>query len=414
MKLRTPARCMPAAPPAPFEVSFAQFVEEQLRPLLPPEPAILQYHRELMRYIAGARALFITRRVRGQTRGKSVCTLDGTRLLPSDNSPAWWWHMRMFHEVDVSSENFAEFVKTTPTHIFEVSKYDTVYTAGWHAAHILDAKDGDVDWRSWTRANAARRFVRNVHPLNLFYVPKADWQRVGRDPELTGYVASVYATRWPDIWAEFTAVAGVPALRPDAADRILRIDRHAASTRSSDVLDSRPSRRNSMRSSDETPWGFVLGTREPRQIALILSRHPDAETYRRRFVKGLTLERFVAFGNALHNYTRASKLRKLAPDDLVRQAEVGFNRLERWMAESCEKWIATHASDGVRGRGGSGNAESSESSCWTGAISLLRQGSDAGLEAVGRRDLAGLVTAALRVVTGPYETARRRRSHLNG
>ena len=56
--------------------------------------------------------------------------------------------MEMFRGVAISSENFAEFVKTTPTHLFRVSGYYTVNTAGWHAAHILDAKDGDVDWRS--------------------------------------------------------------------------------------------------------------------------------------------------------------------------------------------------------------------------------------------------------------------------
>ncbi len=77
----------------------------------------------------------------------------------------------------------------------------------------------DIDWRSWTRDDAARRFVRNVHPLNRFYVPMADWPRVGREPELVGFVASTYATRWPDVWAEFTAVAGTPVLRPDAGDR---------------------------------------------------------------------------------------------------------------------------------------------------------------------------------------------------
>ena len=229
--MRSETRRIPVAPTVPFETSFARFVKEQLDPLLPRDPVIRMFGRELVRYVTTADPLYITRAVKGQERGKDVTTSNGIRLRPSDNSPAWWWHRQMFHGVSVSSENFAEFVKTTPTHLFQVSKYPTVNTAGWHAAHILDAKDGDVDWRSSTRADAARRFVRNVHPLNLFYVPKAEWQRVGGDQELMGYVVSVYATRWPETWEEFTKVAGAPARRPDVGDAMLRIREAQESTR---------------------------------------------------------------------------------------------------------------------------------------------------------------------------------------
>lgn len=200
-------------------------MDEQLGPLLPAEPAIRTVHRELMRYIAEPDPLFITRAVKGQERGRDVVTRDGIRLRPSDNSPAWWWHMRIFQGAAPPSENFARFVDDTPTHMFEMpSKCRTVNTAGWHAAHILDAKDRDIDWQMWTRADAARRFVRNVHPLNLFYVPLPEWRRVAAMPELIGYVASTYATRWPEIWHQFTQVAGEPPLRSDAGDSILRID----------------------------------------------------------------------------------------------------------------------------------------------------------------------------------------------
>ena len=381
---------IPPAPAVPFEATFERFVEEQLDPLLPSERAIRMFHHELMRYVTEVDALFITRVVRGQERRNIVRTRDRTRLLPSDNSPAWWWHMKMFHGFAVSRDNFAEFVSTTPTRFHDVAKYSTVSAAGWHVAHILDAKDGNVDWRSWTRADAARRFVRNVHPLNLFYVPKADvpraeWTRVGGDPELLGYVASVYATRWPDLWAEFASVAGTPVLRPDAGDRILHIDGGAG---------QRPRQHTQPADADQhgatSPWDFVLGARRPKPLAVILGRHPDAEPRRRSLVEGLTLERFVALGNALYNKTRKSELEELAPDDPVRQADLAFDRLEEWMTRRSDEWIAKQY------RVPSG---------WTGAIALLREGSDDGLAMVCRLDLAGLVTAALRIVDGPYRTA---------
>ena len=216
-------RHIPAAPDLPYERPFEQYVEEQLEPLLPREDVILSFHRALMRYVDGPDPLFIVRLVKGLKRDQVVSTDDGTRLLPSDNAPAWWWHMKMFHGTVVSTENFPEFVRNTPTHLFAVSRYPTVNKAGWHVAHILPAKDGNVKWKSWTRAEAKRRFVRNVHPLNLFYVPGTKSEKVGEDPELIGYVAWTYAERWPTIWKEFTAVAGTPELQPNARDRPLGV-----------------------------------------------------------------------------------------------------------------------------------------------------------------------------------------------
>ena len=368
---------IPAAPLAPFQTTFAGFVEERLDPLLPSEPIIRQYHRELMRYVNTVDPLFITRKVSGQNRGEIVTTCDGTRLRPSDNSPAWWWHRQMFHGVAVSGNDFAEFVENTPTHMFSVSRYETVNTAGWHAAHILDAKDGDVDWWSWTRAEATSRFVRNVHPLNLFYVPMADWPRVGREGELIGFVASTYALRWPDVWAEFTTVAGIPVLRPDTGERILRIGRDNGRRRDEEA----------------SPWNFVLGARSPKSIAEILCQHPMAEARGRKLAKDLTVERLVALGNALYNKTRRGELEEHAPDAPVHQAEIAFDRLENSMRTS-EQWIAKQVHNQSR---------------WADTIALLREGSDSGLKRASQLDLAGLVTAALRIVDGPYQTACARR-----
>ena len=222
------ARSIPDAPALPWEASFAQYVEELLLPLLPHEDVVCAFHCELMKYVCDRDPLFIVRYVKDLERGEIVRTDHRARLLPSDNAPAWWWHMKMFRGEAVSTENFAEFVRTTPTHFFQVARYRTVARAGWHVAHILSAKDGNVNWRSWTRADAAWRFVRNVHPLNLFYVPGTKAVKVGGCPKLIGYVASEYATRWPSVWEEFTAVAGQPTLRPDAGNEILRVGQMTA------------------------------------------------------------------------------------------------------------------------------------------------------------------------------------------
>jgi len=44
----------------------------------------------------------------------------------------------------------------------------------------------------------------------------------------------------------------------------------------------------------------------------------------------------------------------------------------------------------------------SKPSGWTGAIRILREGADDGLDQVQGLDIHGLATAALRIIDGPY------------
>jgi hypothetical protein len=371
------ARAIPPAPGPPFEATYSEFVQQRLAPLWPAEEVIRHHHRLLMEYIREPDAVHIVRKVSGQERGVLVSTADGTTMLPSDNAPAWFWHSVMFNGIKVDRARFPGFVRQTPTHLFEVSKFQTVNTAGWHVAHILDAKDGNTTWRTWDRQDAIRRFIRNVHPLNLFYVPKTDWQRVGGDPDLIGFVAWVYGKLWPDMWAEFTEVAGTPSLRPDAKERILRIN--APSKQAG------PESLRGRGSSDKTSWDFVLGARRSKPITAILAQHPSLESRTARLKEGLTLERFVALGDALYNKTRKSRLENQAPGSPRRQAEIAFDLLDEWIAKTY-----------------------STPSGWTGAIKLLHEGAVEGLEHVQGLDIHGLATAALRIIDGPYREANER------
>lgn len=139
----------------------------------------------------------------------------------------------------------------------------------------------------------------------------------------------------------------------------------------------------------QTPWDFVLENHEPRRVPVILSAHPNAEIWRRQLVKGLTLERFVALGNVLHNYAREGDLRALAPNDLKRQAEIAFDRVDEWMNRRAEQWIAK---------------QYGKPSGWTETFEVLREGAADALRMACRLGLAGLTTAALRIVDGPYRT----------
>jgi len=351
------------------------FVRDTLTPVLPSEEAVCHYHRLLLDYARGEAPLFVVRHVTGMERGTEVITSDGTRLLPSDNAPAWYLHAVAFNGVLVEQEDFTEFVAGMPTHFFKVSKYPTANTAGWHVAHILEAKDGNTAWKSWDHNGAVRRFIRNVHPLNIFFVSKTDWQRVGGDPDLIGYIAHVYKERYGQVWNEFVEIAGGGDLQqcPDAAGNRISIDADASQGG------------GSPRTRDRSSWAFVLGSRKTPPIAEILARHPEATERTARLVAGLDLPGFVALGDTLHNKCRPSELKKAVPGLPRRQAALAWDRLE---AGATKRYVRP--------------------SGWTGAIKLLAEGADVGLAEVRSMDITKLAAAALRVVDGPYREANKR------
>ena len=77
-------------------------------------------------------------------------------------------------------------------------------------------EDGLPRWHHKLREKEYSAIGAKLSHPNIFYVPKTDWQRVGGDPDLIGFVAWFYSNLFPDIWEEFSAVAGTPSLRPDA------------------------------------------------------------------------------------------------------------------------------------------------------------------------------------------------------
>ena len=81
---------------------------------------------------------------------------------------------------------------------------------GWHVAHIFGAKDGNTASDSWSREELRRRFLRNFHPCNIFYIPKTNWQVNGADPRVIAYFAARLAERFGRVWTDFVAVAGRP------------------------------------------------------------------------------------------------------------------------------------------------------------------------------------------------------------
>ncbi len=224
-------RTIPYAPDT-FNGLRSGYIAQWLDPVLPDVSEVDRLHHLLARYVQSQSAALLVRHVTGMERGTVYQTLAGALLKATDNAPAWWWHSVLFNRVRVDSDNLSCFIEATPWHFHQTGKWTTINHSGWHAAHIFDVKDGDTDWRSWSRESAVRRFIRNIHPCNVFFVPKTEWQRVGADPELIAAVAAHYRRRHASVWVEFLRLAqGEPQLGDGAVDGPLVIGSPPAAVR---------------------------------------------------------------------------------------------------------------------------------------------------------------------------------------
>jgi hypothetical protein len=201
-----------AIPPAPatFDGSLAELFTRHIEPVLPAPEVVREFHRVLVEYCTGPDPLFVVRQVASLERGREVKTRGG-RFLPSDNSPAWWVHHLLFTRLGVRNvARMADLVAAMPCHLHDLrrARLRTISDAGWHVAHILNANDGDVDYQRWSREELTRRFVRNLHPCNCFYVPKPEWARYGGDSNVLGFAARVYRDRYGRVWDAFLKMAG--------------------------------------------------------------------------------------------------------------------------------------------------------------------------------------------------------------
>jgi hypothetical protein len=212
-------RLLKSAPPA-FDGTLEELFEQFIEPNLPAADAVERLHLTLLEYCNQAHPVFVVRSVTGLERRRLYETSGGERLKPSDNAPAW------LHFVAFSGQTNCD-LEEMPTHMFDVRLPTTMNAAGWHVAHILNTKDYNTDWRHWSRDELTRRFIRNVHPCNCFYVPKTGWHAYGSDPGVISFFASLYAERYAAVWNGFLHAAGGVQPLGTAAPRYIYTARNA-------------------------------------------------------------------------------------------------------------------------------------------------------------------------------------------
>ncbi len=205
-------------PPAIFEGSLHDLYQLHIEPILPDVDVVVDFHKALDEYVRTEQPLFLVRYLRGMQRGATL-EVSGGLIRPTDNSPAWTVHRWLFDRAPLrNAEELASFLEEfVPSHFHSMARIPSVSRSGWHVAHIFPAKDGNTSYQSWDRAELTKRFVRNLHPCNCFYVPKTAWHRYGGDTDVLAFAADVYRKRYGAIWAEFLRLAAAEDLPPPEA-----------------------------------------------------------------------------------------------------------------------------------------------------------------------------------------------------
>jgi hypothetical protein len=197
---------IPLAPKA-FSGTIDNLYTEHITNVCISAKVVTALHRKLIEYLSSDDPIYLVRNVRGTTRGETIRTQSGHLLRATDNSPGWYMHHELFNNNVERFTYFAAFIDTIPCHMFNIRLQQTVNSAGWHVAHLFEVKDRNISFNEWDRKELKRRMIRNLHPCNIFYIPKTDWQIHGGAKEILAYVYQKYSELYSVVWDEFLEAA---------------------------------------------------------------------------------------------------------------------------------------------------------------------------------------------------------------
>lgn len=193
--------------PTAFEGYMSELYRVWLAPSLPSVENVRQLDTWMNQYRLEDCPVFPVRAIRGTLRRARYSTIDGTVIAPADNSPAWVVHALLVHGQIASYVDFRDLMQEVPVHMFDIKRLVrwTANDYGWYVAHVVATKNGDTNFRCWTRREVERRFYLTLHPCNLFFIPGVRNRMLGEDPAVIAFVAHQFSMRYGTLWDEFLA-----------------------------------------------------------------------------------------------------------------------------------------------------------------------------------------------------------------
>lgn len=183
------------APPS-YEGSYEDFYDEYVEPNLPAPDRVVAFDALLARHFAEADPEYLIRSVLKLDRRESYRNRAGHLLLPTDNSPAWWLHSYLLTDLPLDGLDNAEFFWSVPRHMYDIRLRTHLAKAGFHLAHIVNAKNRDTQWETWTAAELQRRMIFSIHPWNWCLVGKPEWARNGGRADILDWIQARYVVRY--------------------------------------------------------------------------------------------------------------------------------------------------------------------------------------------------------------------------
>lgn len=228
------------APPQ-FTGPFSEFFERYVWPYAPSIARVVEFDQFFRSYLNSENPIHVLRAVKPLERGVEYQSNEGYRILPTDNSPVWWLHAFLRTNAALPTDP-EKFFTTLPTHMFKLPRNMQYLNArGFHAAHLVNAKNGNTDWKSWPRKELIRRTLVNIHPLNMFLVAKVDWQKYGGHPHFLRWISGQYLNRYGDVMRSFLDDIGVAGAQTSGAiDPIYEYGNNLTEVAGKRILDPSP------------------------------------------------------------------------------------------------------------------------------------------------------------------------------
>jgi hypothetical protein len=244
--------------------SITELYENLIKNNLPKEETIKKWNYLLLDYIKQEDAIFFIRRYASAPnkrwdlirRGFLTEYASGLRYVFCDNYFAHYFYLMALYEFTPTLEEFNDFIKSRkfpygfmktsaeePFQAFPKGKAVNINSSGWKLAHLYSVNQNDYnfdykkrskqlfpignqnDWKIYNGNNFPSRyideintkelrkitiahFLRLVHPINYFLVPKTNLSNIdiGESPEVIAYLRKMTYERFDNMFIEYEEI----------------------------------------------------------------------------------------------------------------------------------------------------------------------------------------------------------------